>query len=56
MFHGIGRDYLITSATAHKELLVYLANHRDEIRITTFHQAMDEVMLRANRQQDRHGY
>jgi peptidoglycan/xylan/chitin deacetylase (PgdA/CDA1 family) len=43
MFHGIGGDYLTTSAEAHKELVTYLQQHRDEILVMTFEQAMDYV-------------
>ncbi len=43
MFHGIGGDYLTTSAEAHKELLNYLQQHRDDILVMTFEQAMDYV-------------
>jgi hypothetical protein len=43
MFHGIGGDYLTTSAEAHKELLTYLQQHRNEILVMTFEQAMDYV-------------
>jgi peptidoglycan/xylan/chitin deacetylase (PgdA/CDA1 family) len=41
MFHGIGGDYITTSAQAHQELLNYLAKNRTEIWVTTFKQAMD---------------
>jgi peptidoglycan/xylan/chitin deacetylase (PgdA/CDA1 family) len=43
MFHGVGGDYLITPADAHRQLLTYLKAHRDEIEVTTFMKAMDEV-------------
>jgi peptidoglycan/xylan/chitin deacetylase (PgdA/CDA1 family) len=45
MFHGVGGDYLITPADAHRKLLAYLSEHRNEIEVTTFMKAMDEVML-----------
>jgi peptidoglycan-N-acetylglucosamine deacetylase len=48
MFHGIGGDYITTSATAHQELINYLHEHKKDIWVTTFQQAMDYVM--ANRQ------
>jgi len=41
MFHGVGGDYLTTSAKAHRELLKYLSEHRSEVWTTTFKQAMD---------------
>lgn len=44
MFHGVGGDYLITPADAHRKLLAYLAAHRNEIEVTTFMKAMDKVM------------
>ena len=43
MFHGIGGDFITTSVQAHKELLEYLAENKDEIWVTTFQQAMDYV-------------
>jgi peptidoglycan/xylan/chitin deacetylase (PgdA/CDA1 family) len=43
MFHGVGGDYLTTSAQAHRELLNYLDKHRDVIWVATFKQAMDYV-------------
>jgi peptidoglycan/xylan/chitin deacetylase (PgdA/CDA1 family) len=44
MFHGVGGDYITTSAQAHRELLAYLKQNRKDIWITTFQQAMDYVM------------
>jgi sialate O-acetylesterase len=44
MFHGVGGDYLITPEGAHRQLLKYLSQHRNEIEVTTFIKAMDEVM------------
>jgi peptidoglycan/xylan/chitin deacetylase (PgdA/CDA1 family) len=41
MLHGIGGDYITTSTKAHQELITYLKNHRKEIWVTTFQQAMD---------------
>lgn len=35
-FHGVGGDYLTTSAQAHEELLDYLAAHRDTYWVATF--------------------
>jgi len=43
MFHGIGGDYITTSAKAHKELLNYLAKNKATIWVTTFQQAMDYI-------------
>jgi peptidoglycan/xylan/chitin deacetylase (PgdA/CDA1 family) len=41
MFHGIGGDYITTSAKAHKELLTYLEKNKQTIWVTTFQKAMD---------------
>jgi peptidoglycan/xylan/chitin deacetylase (PgdA/CDA1 family) len=41
MFHGIGGDYITTSASAHRELLAYLKQNKKEIWVTTFKEAMD---------------
>jgi peptidoglycan/xylan/chitin deacetylase (PgdA/CDA1 family) len=43
MFHGVGGDYLTTSAKAHRELLSYLSKHKADVSVTTFRQAMDDV-------------
>jgi hypothetical protein len=43
MFHGIGGDYITTSAAAHRELLAYLKKNKKEIWITTFMKAMDYI-------------
>jgi len=40
MFHGIGRDWIITSVEAHKQLLEYLA-HDKNIWVATFSEAMN---------------
>lgn len=42
MFHGVGGDYITTSADAHRALLAYLKQDKN-IWITTFQQAMDYV-------------
>jgi peptidoglycan/xylan/chitin deacetylase (PgdA/CDA1 family) len=42
MFHGVGGDYITTSAAAHRELLAYLKNQKD-VWVATFQQAMDYV-------------
>jgi peptidoglycan/xylan/chitin deacetylase (PgdA/CDA1 family) len=44
MFHGIGGDYITTSAEAHKELLTYLSDNKKDIWVAPFQQAMDHVM------------
>lgn len=44
MFHGVGGDYITTSAKAHHELLAYLKKNQRDIWITTFQRAMDYVM------------
>jgi peptidoglycan/xylan/chitin deacetylase (PgdA/CDA1 family) len=44
MFHGVGGDYITTSAQAHRELLAYLKANQKDIWITTFQQAMDYAM------------
>jgi hypothetical protein len=41
MFHGVGGDYITTSAQAHRELLAYLKEHKKDIWVATFQQAMD---------------
>ena len=41
MFHGIGGDYITTSAAAHQQLLDYLTKNRKDIWVTTFREAMD---------------
>jgi peptidoglycan/xylan/chitin deacetylase (PgdA/CDA1 family) len=46
MFHGIGGDYITTSATVHQQLLDYLAGNKDSIWVATFQEAMDYVMQR----------
>jgi len=42
-FHGVGGDYLTTSAEAHEELLDYLARHRDVYWVDTFVNIMTHV-------------
>lgn len=41
MFHGIGGDYITTSAQAHQQLIDYLKKNKKDIWVTTFQQAMD---------------
>jgi peptidoglycan/xylan/chitin deacetylase (PgdA/CDA1 family) len=43
MFHGIGGDYITTSAQAHQQLINYLKANQSDIWVTTFQQAMDYV-------------
>lgn len=43
MFHGIGGDYITVSSEAHQQLVTYLKQHKKEVWITTFQQAMDYV-------------
>jgi peptidoglycan/xylan/chitin deacetylase (PgdA/CDA1 family) len=43
VFHGIGGDYISTSAHAHQELLRYLKVRKKQIWVTTFRRAMDFV-------------
>ena len=42
-FHGVGGDYITTSAQAHEELLSYLAAHRDVVWTDTFLNIMKHV-------------
>ncbi|TFW24340.1 polysaccharide deacetylase family protein [Duganella callida] len=42
-FHGVGGDYLTTSAAAHEELVSYLAAHRDRYWTDTFLNIMTYV-------------
>lgn len=44
MFHGVGGDYITTSAEAHRELLEYLRKNKKDIWVATFTQAMDYAM------------
>ncbi|HVV72378.1 MAG TPA: polysaccharide deacetylase family protein [Verrucomicrobiae bacterium] len=46
MFHGIGGDYITTSATVHQELLDYLVANKGTIWVPTFREAMDYVIKR----------
>jgi peptidoglycan-N-acetylglucosamine deacetylase len=48
MFHGIGGDYITTSAQAHQQLLNYLKKNRKYIWIATFQQAMDYATSATN--------
>lgn len=43
MFHGVGGDYIRTSAEAHQQLLDYLKKNKKDIWVATFQQAMDFV-------------
>jgi len=42
-FHGVGGDYLTTSAQAHEELLAYLDANRDIYWVATFREIMDYI-------------
>ena len=44
MFHGVGGDYITTSAQAHRELLAYLKENKKDIWVATFQQAMGYAM------------
>jgi peptidoglycan-N-acetylglucosamine deacetylase len=44
MFHGVGGDYLAVSADAHRALLSYLQEHRGEVWVATFQQAMEHIV------------
>lgn len=43
LFHGIGGDYLQTSNAAHRELIAWLAEHRDELWVTTLGEAVSRT-------------
>ncbi|MFI5138310.1 MAG: polysaccharide deacetylase family protein [Sphingobacteriales bacterium] len=43
MFHGVGGDYITTSADAHRQLLAYLVKNRKAIWVATFQEAMDYI-------------
>jgi peptidoglycan/xylan/chitin deacetylase (PgdA/CDA1 family) len=47
MFHGIGGDYITTSAEAHQQLLDYLKKNRKTIWVAPFQQAMDYALKAA---------
>lgn len=42
-FHGVGGDYLIVSADAHRQLLQYLHEHQADIWVAPFGEVMDYV-------------
>jgi peptidoglycan/xylan/chitin deacetylase (PgdA/CDA1 family) len=46
-FHGVGGDYLIVPAAAHKELVEYLKAHKDDIWVAPFGDVMDYVAHRS---------
>jgi len=46
LFHGIGGDYLQTSNPAHRELIAWLAEHRDELWVTTLAEAVERAEAR----------
>lgn len=41
MFHGIGGDYITTSAAVHQQVLDYLRANKKDIWVPTFREAMD---------------
>lgn len=43
VFHGVGGDYLSVTAEAHRELLGYLAAHRDDYWVDTYLNIVDHV-------------
>jgi hypothetical protein len=43
MFHGVGGDYISVSREAHRELLAWLASHRDRVWTDTFRAVMTHV-------------
>lgn len=43
MFHGVGGDYIRTSAQAHQELVDYLKKNKKDIWVASFQQALDYV-------------
>ena len=48
MFHGIGADYITTSAQVHQEFLEYLKKNKSSFWIPTFQEAMDYIMQHRN--------
>jgi peptidoglycan/xylan/chitin deacetylase (PgdA/CDA1 family) len=42
LFHGVGGDYLQVSNAAHRELLAWLADHRDELWVTTLGEVAEQ--------------
>ena len=49
MIHGVGGDYITISTEAHQQLMDYLHQHRKEIWVATFQQALDEVYRQVKR-------
>jgi hypothetical protein len=43
VFHGVGGNWLVTSAEAHQALVDYLAAHERDIWVATFGELMDYV-------------
>jgi peptidoglycan/xylan/chitin deacetylase (PgdA/CDA1 family) len=43
MFHGVGGDYLNVTAEAHRQLLQYLYEYKNEIWVGTFSEVMDYI-------------
>lgn len=46
LFHGIGGDYLTTSNEAHRELIAWLAEHRDELWVATLADVVERAKAR----------
>ena len=46
LFHGVGGDYLQTSDPAHRELIAWLAAHRNELWVTTLGEVAGHVQAR----------
>jgi peptidoglycan-N-acetylglucosamine deacetylase len=46
LFHGIGGDYLQTSNAAHRELIAWLVDHRDELWVATLAEVAQQTEQR----------
>jgi len=46
LFHGVAGDYLQVSDAAHRELIAWLAEHRDELWVTTLAEAVERAEAR----------
>jgi hypothetical protein len=51
-FHGVGGDYLETSPETHKELVDYLARHKQDIWVVIFSKLMDYVVAHSGESED----
>jgi peptidoglycan-N-acetylglucosamine deacetylase len=47
-FHGVGGDYLTVSADAHRQLVQYLHDHRDDIWVAPFGEVIDHMTRTAH--------